>query len=184
MSQKPSLPPTPTRPYLFDYWFLLAGFGLSLYLMDLNPMTVEPLDALSNPVWRAWVMFLPRLMRLPEGVVLFFPIFFLPQFVLGRRQEITSGEWLWILTWLGTAALTCLAVFRHVVGFPEWLDPYTYTVRWIWHLGFGMAMALLALLLIGYGLIRRRPMPWTHGLGLVLVLWPILPLIGILALTK
>jgi hypothetical protein len=104
--------------------------------------------------------------------------------VLGRRQEITSGEWLWILTWLGTAALTCLAVFRHVVGFPEWLDPYTYTVRWIWHLGFGMAMALLALILIAYGLIRRRPLPWTHGLGLVLVLWPILPLIGILALTK
>jgi hypothetical protein len=76
MSQKPSSSPTPTRPYLLDYWFLLAGFGLSLYLLDLNPLTVEPLDAISNQVLRAWIEFLPRLMRLPEGVVLFFRSFF------------------------------------------------------------------------------------------------------------
>jgi len=186
MSQKPSfsLPPTPTRPYLLDYCLLLCGFALSLYLMDLHPWPVEAADFVPGRALHVAVEFLPRLTRLPEGVILLFPFFFLPQFVLGRRQEIASGEWLWILAWCGTVALACVMVVRVVVGLPDWLDPYAQAVRWIWHLGFGTALALVALLLLLFGLIRRRPMPWTHGLGLVLVLWPILPLVGILALTK
>ena len=52
------------------------------------------------------------------------------------------------------------------------------------HLGFGMAMALLAVLIGIWGLIRRAPMPWTHGLGLVLVVWPVVPLVLILLLKK
>ena len=31
---KASSPPTPTRPYLLDYWFLLCGFALSLWCGD------------------------------------------------------------------------------------------------------------------------------------------------------
>jgi hypothetical protein len=186
MSQKPSpsQPRTPTRPYLLDYALLLGGFALSLYLMDLYRWTVVPEDYITDHALRSVIEFLPRLVRIPEGVILFFPLFFLPQFVLGRRQEIASGEWLWIIAWFGTAALVGVAVVRHLIGLPDWLDSYAQAVRWIWHLGFGTALALIALLLVPIGLIRRGPMPWTHGLGLVLVLWPILPLVGILILTK
>jgi hypothetical protein len=186
MSQKPSvsLSPTPTRPYLFDYFLLLSGFGLSLYLMDLNPWTVEAADVVSHDALRKAIEFLPRLMRLTEGVILFFPFFFLPQFVLGRRQEIASGEWLWILAWFGTVALVGVAVVRQLFGLPGWLDPYAQALRWIWHLGFGTAMALVAVLVALIGLFRRRPTPWTHGCGLVLMMWPILPMAGILMLTK
>ncbi len=189
MSQKPSpsVPPVPTRPYLFDYFFLLCGFALSLYLMELHRVIVEPADYITNPILRAWFAFLPHLLRLPEGVILLFPLFFLPQFALGRRQEISSGEWLWILTWFGTVVLTGLTLVRASITLPEWLAPYVnylQTVRWIWHLSFGVALAVLAVLLGLWGLIRRSPLPWTHGLGLVLVVWPIAPLVLILLLKK
>ena len=96
-------------------------------------------------------------MRMPEGVILLFPLFFLPQFILGRRQEISPGEWLWILAWFGTVALTGLTLVRHLVGLPEWLDPvFAERLRWIWHLGFGTALAVIALILVLVGLIRRR----------------------------
>jgi hypothetical protein len=185
MSQRATLSkPTPTRPYLLDYFLLLAGFALSLYFMDLYRWSVEPQDYITEYAWRSVIEFLPRLVRIPEGVILLFPFFFLPQFALGRRQEIASGEWLWILAWFGTGALAAVAVVRHLVGLPEWLDQYAQAVRWIWHLGFGTALALIALLMVPVGLIRRRPTPWTHGLGLILMIWPILPLAGILVLTK
>jgi hypothetical protein len=186
MSQKatPYLPQAPTRPYLLDYFLLLVGFGLSLYLIDLSPLAVQPADQITHPALRASVAFLPRLMRLPEGVILLFPVFFVLQKVMLRRQEVTSGEWLWLIAWLGTGGLTCIAAFRQVVGLPDWLEPFWQTVRWVWYLGFGAALAVTAVLLGLYGMVRRAPMPWTHGLGLVLMVWPILPLAGILLLTK
>jgi hypothetical protein len=180
----PYPPPAPTRPYLLDYFLLLVGFGLSLYLTDLSPLAVEPADQIAQPALRSWVVFLPRLMRLPEGVILFFPVFFVLQKVMFRRQEITSGEWLRLIAWLGTAGLTCIAAFRQMVGLPDWLDPLWQTVRWVWYLGFGAALAATALLLGLIGLVRRAPMPWTHVLGLVLMVWPIPPLVGILLLAK
>jgi hypothetical protein len=186
MSQKasPYLPSAPPRPYLLDYLLLLVGFSLSLYLMDLSPLAVEPADQVAQPALRAWVVFLPRLMRLPEGVILFFPVFFVLQKILLRRQAITSGEWLWMIAWLGTAGLTCIAAFRQLVGLPDWLDSLWTVVRWVWYFGFGAALAATALLLALYGVVRRAPMPWTHTLSLALMLWPIPPLVGILLLTK
>ena len=40
--------------------------------------------------------FLPTVMRLPEGVLLLGPVFFLLQVILGRRQGPTGAEWLWV----------------------------------------------------------------------------------------
>jgi hypothetical protein len=184
MSQKPFTAPPPPRPYLLDYFLLLVGFSVSLYLMELSPLTVEPRDEVTHHVARAWVVFLPLLLRVPEGIILFLPVFFLLQFVMLRKHEITSGEWLWIIDWMGTTALTGVAAYRHEFGLPEQLETYWPTARWVWYLGFGAAMAALAALATLYNLIRRAPMPWTHGLGLALVLWPVVPLVGILLLTK
>jgi hypothetical protein len=183
MRQKPP-PAPPTRPHLLDYFLLLGGFAVSLYLMDLHPWSVQPLDSITSEPWRRIIEFLPRLVRLPEGVILFFPLFFLPQFILGRRFEISTGEWLWIIAWCGTALLTGIAVTRALNGLPDWFAPYAQVVRLIWHVGFGTALAVVALVLIIYNLFRRAPMPWTHGFGLALVVWPIPPLVGILLLTK
>jgi hypothetical protein len=186
MSEKasPYLPQVPTRPYLLDYFLLLVGFSLSLYLMDLSPLKVEPADHITHYALRSWVVFLPQLMRVPEGVLLLFPVFFVLQKALLRRQEITSGEWLWLIAWLGTAGLTFVATFRQLVGLPEWLDAYWQVVRWVWYLGFGAALAATAVLLALFSLVRRAPMPWTHVLGLVLMVWPLPPLVGIVLLAK
>ena len=183
MSQTlPKPPPVPTRPYLLDYLLLLAGLSLSLFLIDFSPLTIEPSEHLPHPALRSAVAFLPRLLRVPEGVILLFPLFFLPQFVLGRRFEIASGEWLWAFTWMGTVALTGVSLWRETVGLPQVVDPYWPMVRWFWYLAFGAATALTAGILALYGMIRRGPMPWTHGLGLVLAVWPLPPMIGIVAL--
>jgi hypothetical protein len=37
-------------------------------------------------------------------------------------------------------------------------------------------------LLLLLGLVGRAHQPWTHNLGLALVIWPVLPLAAILAL--
>ena len=67
-----------TRPTLVDYLLLLAGVGLSLYLMDLSPFGVDATDNISDPGLRAAIPFLPRLLRLPEGVILLLPLFVAP----------------------------------------------------------------------------------------------------------
>ena len=70
------------------------------------------------------------------------------------------------------------------MGLPGFLEEWWGPFRWVWYFGFGVALAMPALGFALFGLIRRRPMPWTHGLGLALALWPVLPLLGILLLSK
>jgi hypothetical protein len=67
---------------------------------------------------------------------------------------------------------------------PELMQPYATTPRKLWYLIFVPSMAGLALLLSLVSLVRRGAVPWTHTFGLVLLLWPIAPLLGILSLGK
>jgi hypothetical protein len=168
---------------VIDYLLLLAGAGLSLYLIDLGPLSVEASGNITDPALKAGIEFLPRLLRLPEGVILLLPFFYLLQMILGRRDSLTAGEWLWLLSWVGTVLLTVLAVFRHLNVLPEFIREKLLLIQFVWYVGFELAMAAVALLLILAGFFRPAR-PWTHQLGLALALWPVPAIAGILTLTK
>jgi len=176
-------PVSVSRPTVLDYFFLLAGVGLSLFLMEFHPLKVEASDLITNDALRGAIAYLPQLLRLPEGVILVFPVFFIAQFALGRCQGLTAGEWLWLLSWFGTAMLTALAVCNHYQFLPDFVQTNLLLIRFTWYIGFGLAMAGVALFLfiVGFfGAVR----PWTHQLALALALWTVAPLAGILTLTK
>ena len=174
-----------SRPTLLDYLLLLLGCGVSLYLVRLGPLWVEPGEHVTNPIlYEVVASYLPTAMRLPEGVLLLGPVFFVLQVVLGRRQGPTGAEWLWVLAWLGTALLTGLSAWERWGTLPEFAQPYTAKPRLLWYVLLVPSMAALAGVLALGGLLRRVPAPWTHTCGLALVLWPVAPLAGILLLGK
>ncbi len=178
------LPPPWTRPGLADFFLLFAGFGLSLYLLRLHPLHAEANASLTPSAARQVVAFLPDLMRLPEGVVLLWPLFLGLQRVSGRprTQALTSGEWLWVLDWAGTAFLAAVAGLRVLGWVPAGVEAYSGLPQRFWYLVLVPSMAALAVLLVLFGFLNRRQAPWTHTLGLVLVLWPAPPLAALLTL--
>jgi probable H4MPT-linked C1 transfer pathway protein len=172
-----------SRPTLVDYLLLLLGCGASLYLARLGPLWVEPGEHVTSPIlYEVAASFLPTVMRLPEGVLLLGPVFFLLQVVLGRRQGPTGAEWLWVLAWVGTALLTGLSAWARTDTVPEVVQPYVHKPLLLWYLIFVPAMAALALVLTVLGLASSVPKPWTHQLGLALIIWPALPLGAIFTL--
>jgi hypothetical protein len=177
-SQK--LAPAPSRPNLVDYFLLLIGFALSVYLTRVGPLPIQAKDFVADPRLRQIVPYLSDLMRLPEGVVLLWPFFLTLQRILGRKQGLTSIEWLWVLSWLGVAVLSGLTAWQNSIGFADWLLPYLSLVPRLWYVILVPSMAALAVVLRVMSLFSRQPAPWTHSFGLALLVWPVLPLVGIL----
>jgi hypothetical protein len=185
MSQ-PTVPaPEPTsRPTLADFFLLLAGASLSLYLVDLAPLAVQVSADVSDARARAALVFLAGPLRLGEGVVLLWPLFFYLQRLRGRAQGLTAGEWLWVLSWVGVALLAALDVWRGTSGVlapSDFILQHAGKARVLWYRTLVPALAVVAGALVLAGLFRRRPAPWTHALGLALLIWPALPLAAILA---
>jgi hypothetical protein len=145
----------PSRPALVDYVFVLGGCGLSLYLMDLKPLRVSPAEGVESAFARYFVEFLPRPLRLTEGV---------------------------ILSWVGIALLTALACWENSGTLPDMLQQHLEVPFKLWYLIFVPSMAALAVVLGLAGLLRRGPAPWTHAFAVALILWPVAPLAGILTL--
>jgi hypothetical protein len=172
----------PSRPTLVDYFFLLVGCALSLALTNLLPMAAERTTAIRDETLAKLADLLPQAMRLPEGVVLMWPFFFFNQRLLGRAEGLTSGEWLWVIAWLGVALLTGVTAWKESGKAPEFLMEYGDKPRLLWYQIVAPSMAVLSGLFLLFGVLRRGPAPWTHALGLVLVSWPVLPLAGILSL--
>jgi hypothetical protein len=164
-----------------DYLLLLGGCGLSLYLMDLKPLHTGPAEGVSGDFARSFAVFLARPLRLTEGIILLWPAFYLTQLVRRRREPLTGAEWLWVVSWLGVALLTALAAWENAGTLPELLRPYVQAPRKLWYVVFVPSMAALAVVLGFAGLLRRGPAPWSHTLAMALILWPIVPLAGILA---
>jgi hypothetical protein len=73
---------------------------------------------------------LPEAMRLPEGVLLLWPVFLALQRLRGRRQGLTFGEWLWVLAWLGTALLTGLSAWERWGEYSQPLGRHKAKRRW------------------------------------------------------
>lgn len=167
-----------------DYLLVLLGFALSTYLTRIDPLAVEARDMVADPRLRTAATYLPDVMRLPEGVLLLGPLFLVTQVVAGRRQGLTSIEWLWLLSWLGVAALASLTAWKTAVVFPAAVLPYLALAPRLWYVILVPSMAVLGVALRVLGLFSRRPAPWTHSFGLALLVWPVLPLVGILAVAR
>src|SRR5438046_3019639 len=112
MSREPPDPPPPARPPLAASLLLLPGCGVSLLLVPFTPLGAEPGPGVPEGPLREVVSLLPGPMRLPEGVILFWPFFFGLQRLRGRSEGLTSGEWLWVLSWFGVALLTGLGAWQ------------------------------------------------------------------------
>jgi hypothetical protein len=183
MSRAPTAAAPVSRPRFLDFFLILIGCGISLFLARL-PLLREPAPN-GLPLAAGVVPVLPALLRLPEGVLLLWPVFYLSQLVLRRSQSLTAGEWLWLFAWLGTALMNGLAAVLHSGVLPEVVR--AHAAVWpgaIWYLVLVPSMALIAVVLALFGLFRREPPPWTHHLGLALIVWPLLPLAGLLTFGK
>jgi hypothetical protein len=173
---------SPSRPTLVDYLFLLAGCSLSLYLIRLQPLGVEA-GAGVPWEWREFFYFLPDLMRVPEGIVLMWPVFFATQRLRRRPHPLTSAEWLWVIAWLGTAALAGLSACRFQPAFAGVAEYGPVGLR-LWYMVLMPSMGALAVAMVLFGFLRRGPSPWTHGLALALIAWPLAPSVAVLTLGK
>jgi hypothetical protein len=180
----PRLSSVPARPALVDYVFVLGGCGLSLYLMELKPLRVGAAEGVEGAFARYFVEFLPRPLRLTEGILLLWPVFFATQLVRRRREPLTAAEWLWVVSWVGVALLTGLTAWENSGRLPESLAQYADVPFKLWYVLFVPSMAVLAVVLGVAGLLRRGPAPWTHSFAVALIVWPVAPLAGILALGR
>jgi hypothetical protein len=180
-ASKPLVSSPPLRPTLVDYLFLLAGASLSLYLVQIGSLMAVPGDGAATAT-SALLAFLPGALRVSEGMILLWPLFFVTQRLRGRKESLTAVEWLWVLSWIGIAVLTLMAALETTGNLPDSLQKYAATPRKLWYYIFAPVMAGLAVLLGVGGLLRRGPAPWTHSFGIALMLWPVVPLAGILAL--
>jgi hypothetical protein len=174
----------PSRPTTFDFLVVVCGFALSQFLFEIKSLKV--IAAPNAPAIAAnyLVPILPQLVRLPEGVILLWPIFLTAQRLLGRKQGITTGEWLWIIAWLATVLLTALAAWQTTASVPEFVREQMPRIFVLGYLILLPSMSALALVLLVLGAIGRWQQPWTHYFALVLLLWPALPAGAILAFGK
>jgi hypothetical protein len=169
-----------SHPTLVDFLGLMLGFALSQYLIYLAPLGVETPGHLP-PLGRQALAFLSAPLRLTEGIVLLWPLFWLAQKIRGRTDPLTAAEWLWLFSLAGLVFTTGLVVWQGQGGMPAFLVPYAAKPRVIWYMVFVPAIAVVALVLALTGVFQHGPRPWTHSLALTLSLWPALPLAGILA---
>jgi hypothetical protein len=171
--------PVVSRPGLFDHLLVLAGVALSLYLMRLAPIRASSARPL-EPRLEAVFAFLPEMMRLPEGIVLLWPFFFVPQWI-SRTERLTAGEWLWLVSWVGMLLLTALTAWEWLLGLPEALAPHAGKPRLLWYMLVVPALAGLGLVVAAVSLFRDTPAPWTHWLALALMFWSAGPALLVLA---
>jgi hypothetical protein len=171
------------RPTVVDYLLLLAGASLSLYLIEVWPLQARAVEGALGTL-PGWVEFLPRPLRVSEGIVLLWPLFWVGQKLRRRREPLTAAEWLWALSWVGVALLSGVAVWHSAGPLPEIVTEWVGLGRRLWYALVVPSMAALAVVLGLAGLLRRGPAPWTHALAVALVLWPVVPLAGILALGR
>src|SRR5436190_16938731 len=90
-----------SRPRFPDYFLILIGVGLSIHLGEMSGLKARLAQTTMSALLNALERSFPTLLFSSLGVVLLWPIFYTNQKMLGRKQELTWGEWLWGLAWLG-----------------------------------------------------------------------------------
>jgi hypothetical protein len=166
-----------------DYLFILCGCALSRFLTELSSLRGIAGENLSTGLGPPLIATLPFLLLLPVGIVLLWPVFHATQRVLGRPPGLSVGEWLWGVAWLLAVALTTWIVWNYVGSPPEILVSDSFKRSLV--AGYALAvlsLGAIALLLTLVDLVGRWAQPWTHRFGLVLLIWPALPLAAMWAL--
>lgn len=167
--------PEATRPRTLDFLLLCCGVGLSVFLAGLSGLQAGPPE--SAPLHATLLKVFPTLLLLPAGVLLLWPVFYTTQKIVGRRQELTLAEWLWGLAWLETLALAAWILLKGLGTAPEFMNSAGFqNALLLGHVIFLVSTGALAALLYVVGLFGRWAVPWTHTLGLALLMWPLLPL--------
>jgi hypothetical protein len=164
------------RPTLVDFFCILIGFTISLVLTSWSKLDAAATAATPQLVAEHLLGHLPTLLLMPVGILLFWPLFFFTQWVRGRREWMSSGEWLWGLAWLAVLPLVAWLIWQRWDTPPEPLDPAT--IKHSVFVGYAvgaLALGSLALLIALVGLLGRWRQPWTHTFCLALLIWPLLP---------
>lgn len=175
----------PSRPILIDFFFLTAGFALSLILFQIPLLRVDPSGGEALPEWlRTLLPRLPEMIRLPEGVLLLWPVFYITQWCMGRTQGLTTTEWLWIFAWVAVIALNAFSAWNAWGTVPDSVKLYARWPPLLWYVVVVPSMAITALIVSLFGLVARSAAPWTHSLAVALIVWPLVPLAVLLALTR
>jgi hypothetical protein len=171
------------RPTFFDYLLLMVGCALSLVLVQImiadRGLRISPTADTPPDVARLLLPILPFLLFLPEGIILLWPLFYSTQWLRGRKQPLTGGEWLWGVAWILSLAFLGWLALLNWGDPPEFLNPAAPPPR-LWFYVIVPALAGIALLIFLIDLFGRWRQPWTHSLSLVLALWPVLPLVALL----
>jgi hypothetical protein len=135
--------------------------------------------ASGNPsrMMQYFMRIIPHMLVLPLGIFLFWPTFYATQRLFGRQQGMTVGEWLWGLAWLVTLFLAGWIAWKALGTLPEFLAGRGFQKGVVvGYLIFVLSMAVIAAIVLLVDLIARWPQPWTHQFGIVLMIWPLIPL--------
>lgn len=159
-----------SRPRVVDYFLMLCGVALSLLLGEWSGLKTRPSADPPDTVVRAIAAIHPYLFFLPLGLLLLWPIFYMTQRIVGRRQPMSAAEWLWGLAWLADLV---------VIGWILWqafgTPPDVKRAMITGYIIFVATAAALALAIGLVDLVGRWPQPWTHHFCLVLMIWSVLP---------
>lgn len=169
-----------SQPRLLDYLCLLMGVGISALLADMSGLKMRLPEVPERAALTTILRVLPTLLFLPVGVVLLWPIFSMTQWLTGRSQGLTAGEWLLGLAWLGALVFAAWCIGMGTGSLPGFLsddDFKKYAV--LGYILFMLSMGTLAVAIWLIGLVGRWQQPWTHTLSLALMIWPALPLLAI-----
>src|SRR4051812_30609952 len=101
------------RPTWFDFFIILIGFALSLVLADWSGFAAHARE--NTPAWVAEYLlkYLRELLLMPVGVLLLWPLCYLTQWLRGRSEPMSSGEWLWGLAWLAVLPWVAWIIWQH-----------------------------------------------------------------------
>jgi hypothetical protein len=184
MSRAPVNAAPVSRPMALDYFLILVGCSLSLFLQQISHPNPQPKR--ETPAWvQQYVLpILPTLMSLPVGIILLWPLFYATQRLRGRPAALSAGEWLWGVAWLAAVLLTAFILWLSSGEPPEFLKHGDYRPQHIWTIILVPTLAGIAVLIGLISLLARWQQPWTHTFGLVLLFWPVIPLAGLILWTQ
>jgi hypothetical protein len=174
----PVLPPPRQFPIALEYFLILLGLMLSSLVGAWSGVKVAVAPDAPPSAWAdGFSVALPQMLFLPLGVMLLWPLFFLVQKLSGRKQGVTAGEWLWGLAFLASIVIVGIILWRALGEGPGFLTASSFKKNFLLvYMLYALGMALVSLVILIISALGRWVTPWTHTFGLVLLLWPAMPL--------